>query len=75
MTVIIIFSFVSILTFPLGSVMGQQPQEDSKYRMVNSNLRLFYWLYTKARDVITTPGPWSTFRPLSHGYSQQNLPH
>ena len=29
---------------------------------------------SKARDVVTSSGSWSTSGPLSHGYSQQNMP-
>ena len=68
-------SFIYSFSWPgfhWGESQRQQPQEDPKYLTINSNLRQFCWLHTKTGpsrlgDVVTPPGPWTNFGPLSVG--------
>jgi len=62
----VIHFFIFIPALPMGGSREQQPQEDSNYIAVNSNLRQFGLLHAKmgpgkVGDVVAPPGPG---RPL-----------
>jgi len=67
--------------FPLGRAAGTAALGGLEIPpMVNNNFRQFCWLHTKTGprkvgDVVILHGPWTTFGPLSRGFSQQDLPH